>query len=171
MLRVEVNIVYHTFSRLSPPKLLNYYAYRLRRVESGKLKVKVPLRGDFKFAGQLCAVVPALRRRVSFYGARHDAVRVLAPRIYEGGATSPQTWWRGEYEFPTAEHQTELSCCVCCTFLRLFVKDMWVTGSPRLRHPPHKCGGQGRVPRSPAFHSTIYSKIIALSFNRREASP
>ena len=33
-------------------------------------------------------------------GVRPDAVRVLAPRIYEGGATSSLSWWRGECEFP-----------------------------------------------------------------------
>ena len=27
---------------------------------------------------------------------RVDAVRGLAPRIYEGGATSSLSWWRGE---------------------------------------------------------------------------
>ena len=156
MQRVEVNIVYHTFCRLSPPKLLNYYAYRLRRVESGKLKVKVPLRGDFKFAGQLCAVVPALRRRVSFYGARHDAVRVLAPRIYEGGATSPQTWWRGEYEFPTAEHQTELSCCVCCTFFAPFRERYVGDGLPPASPPPSQV--RGARPR-PAFARVPFDDI------------
>ena len=29
-------------------------------------------------------------------GVRVDAVRGLAPRIYEGGATSSLSWWRGE---------------------------------------------------------------------------
>ena len=81
-------------------------------------------------------------------GVRVDAVRGLAPRTCEGGVPA-LAQGRGEYEFPAAERQIELSFCVCCPYsLHLFVKDIRVTGSPRYQcahwyHPPHKCGGQG----------------------------
>ena len=63
---------------------------------------------------------------------RAGGAAALAPRTCEGGATSPQIWWRGEYEFPTAESEAELSFCFCRPyFSSFFVKDMQVTGSPR----------------------------------------
>ena len=80
----------------------------------------------------------------------------LAPRTCEGGVPA-LAQGRGEYEFPATERQIELSFCVCCSSSRAFVKDMRMTGSPRyqcvlLLPPPHKCGGQGRVPHPPAHH-------------------
>ena len=83
-------------------------------------------------------------------------VRRLAPRTCEGGVPA-LAQGRGEYEFPATERQIELSFCVCCSSSHAFVKDMRMTGSPRYQcahwyHPPHKCGGQGRVPHPPTHH-------------------
>ena len=99
------------------------------------------------------------------FGTRVD--RRLAPRTCEGGVPA-LAQGRGEYEFPATERQIELSFCVCCSSSRAFVKDMRMTGSPRyqcvlLLPPPHKCGGQGRVPHPPAHHSTNSSTNSNLS--------
>ena len=63
MQRVEVNIVYHTFSRLSPPKLLNYYVligllskhtnwnlsgFAELTIDNEQLTIKESLRDDLK---------------------------------------------------------------------------------------------------------------------------
>ena len=75
------------------------------------------------------------------------AAQPSSPPALVRGVIPVRTLVSGEYEFPTAKHQTECAFCVCCTdSWHPFVKDMWLTDSPRLRHPPHKCGGQGVYP-------------------------
>ena len=47
----------------------------------------------------------------------------MPPAFMRGGATSSQIWRRGEYEFP------------------VFLKAMWVTGSPPVSPPPSQVRG------------------------------
>ena len=90
---------------------------------------------------------------------RAGGAAALAPRTCEGGVPA-LAQGRGEYEFPEAKRKKYyLSVFAVLIPRSFFVKEMWVTDSPRHQfanwwHPPHKCGGQGRVPHPPAHHAT-----------------
>ena len=78
-----------------------------------------------------------------------DAVRVLAPRIYEGGGTSPQTGTGGSTNF--GPHTVKINQLSVFYVLFLILFKMCVGRTPpapvcALGHPPHKCGGQGVYP-------------------------
>ena len=66
MQRVEVNIVYHTFCRLSPPKLLNYY---------------VPGKARGQVVRRICVVVLRLAHSVSFHRAKEVIVRSAGSQV------------------------------------------------------------------------------------------
>ncbi len=86
-------------------------------------------------------------------GLQADAVRVLAPHIYEGGGTSPQTGTGGSTNYGPNTVKLNQFSAFFVLFLILF--KICIGRTPpapvcALGHPPHKCGGQGRLRRQPA---------------------
>ena len=87
------------------------------------------------------------------YGARVD--RRLAPRVYEGGATSSQTGGGGSPSPVNLSQKGAKNKDGKHRKIILFDALLWGICTPpgtSVRysyHPPHKCGGRGRLRRQP----------------------
>ena len=98
----------------------------------------------------------------SVSGLRADAVRVLAPRIYEGGGTSPQTGTGGSTNYGPNTVKLNQFSAFFVLFLILF--KICIGRTPpapvcALGHPPHKCGGRGRLRRQPCKFQFLFLRF------------
>ena len=79
-------------------------------------------------------------------GLRADAVRVLAPRIYEGGDKSSAHWYRGENELPTTKCQIKSCLCVSGSVLSAFFGKICIgRAPPGFATPLTSAGGKASI--------------------------